>query len=72
AGAMIIACHPNKAPDIIRNLQTEKIECSVVGEIKPKEFGKKLLQGDSTIDMPYFDTDPYWNAFFKAWQSGWK
>jgi len=72
AGAMIIACQPEKAPEIIQSLQSEHIEATVIGEIKPKNFGKKLLQNEQLIDMPYFDTDPYWGAFFKAYQNGWK
>ncbi|PKQ68300.1 AIR synthase family protein [Raineya orbicola] len=72
AGSMIIACSPEKAESISKRLQRENIPCTQVGEVKNKSFGKKLLQNDKLLDMPYFDTDPYWQAFFKALQSGWK
>lgn len=72
AGSMVICCSAEKAPLIMQKLTNENIDCHVVGEVKPKEFGKKISREGILQDIIYMDSDPYWNAFFKALQNRWK
>ena len=72
AGSMIISAKKGSEKKIIDRLQKEKIECKIVGKFTPKENGIKLLKDGVTTDMPYFEKDPYWEAFFNAYKNGWK
>jgi len=72
AGSMIVAVKKGYEQNVIDRLQKEKIDCIAVGEFIPKENGIKLLKDGVTTDMPYFEKDPYWEAFFNAYKNGWK
>jgi hydrogenase maturation factor len=72
AGSMIIAVKKEYEQKVIDRLRKEKIDCTAVGEFTPKENGIKLLQNGIAEDMPYFEKDPYWGAFFSAYKNGWK
>jgi hydrogenase maturation factor len=72
AGSMIIAVKRGSEKRVIDRLQKEKIECTAVGEFTLKEKGIKLLKNGVASDMPYFEKDPYWEAFFSAYKNGWK
>lgn len=72
AGAMIITCKKGCADDVINRLAREKIACTEVGEIVEKHKGIKLIDNEIASDAIYHEDDPYWAAFFKAMNSGWK
>ncbi|HEV8513759.1 MAG TPA: AIR synthase-related protein, partial [Cyclobacteriaceae bacterium] len=72
AGSMIIAVRKGSEQKVIDRLQKEKIDCTVVGEFTPKENGIKLFKDGEPTDVPYFEKDPYWEAFFNAYKNGWK
>ncbi|MDT0649038.1 AIR synthase family protein [Autumnicola edwardsiae] len=72
AGSMIITCKKGSEQDVIARLNEEDIRCTVVGEITEKEEGIKLMDNGINKELPYPSEDPYWSAFFKALNSGWK
>lgn len=72
AGSMIISCKAGSENEIIQNLEKENIPCFKVGEFTEKNSGINLVSNGRVAEMPYYETDPYWAAFFKAWNSGWK
>lgn len=72
AGSMIITCKKDKAPLITDRLKKEDIPCCVVGEIKEKRTGIKLIDKGQETDLIYPEEDPYWAAFFNACKKGWK
>jgi len=72
AGSMIVAVRKGFEKKVIDRLRKEKIECTAVGEFTPKEKGIKILEDGVLSDMPYFEKDPYWEAFFNAYKIGWK
>src|SRR6478609_1255304 len=72
AGSMIIAVRKGNERKVIDRLRKEKIECTAVGEFTPKEKGIKILEDGVLSDMPYFEKDPYWEAFSGAYKKGWK
>ena len=72
AGAMIITCK-REAVDVIKSaLHKENISCSEIGVITEKSKGIKLLENNHEKELHYFTNDPYWEAFYKAFKSGWK
>ncbi|MDT0642656.1 AIR synthase family protein [Zunongwangia sp. F363] len=72
AGSMIITCKKGTENEVIDRLKKENIACTAVGEITEKEDGIKLIEDGETRDLPYFEQDPYWAAFFKAYNEKWK
>lgn len=72
AGAMIISCEKGKEEELIARLNAESIACTLVGEVKSKEKGVKIIKSDREEDLLYKTEDPYWKAFFKALKNGWK
>lgn len=72
AGSMIITCRKGTAEAVIKRLAEKDIACIEVGEITPKEQGVKLIDQEQVADMPYYEEDPYWAAFFQALNAGWK
>lgn len=72
AGSMIISCKAGSENEIIQILERENIPCSRVGEFTERNSGINLVTNGKVAEMPYYETDPYWAAFFKAWNSGWK
>lgn len=72
AGAMIITCKKEAVENAINRLAVANITCTEVGEIVEKEQGIKLIENEQSNDVIYQEDDPYWAAFFKALNSGWK
>lgn len=72
AGSMIITCKKDKASLIIERLAKENISCCMVGEIKEKEYGIQLVKNEQAGNLIYMEEDPYWAAFFNAYNKGWK
>lgn len=72
AGSMIITCEKESVQKIISRLRSENINCVEVGEITEKDKGIKLINNGKSIDMDHREKDPYWEAFYKAFNLGWK
>ncbi|MDT0690978.1 AIR synthase family protein [Salegentibacter sp. F188] len=72
AGSMIITCKKGSEHDVMARLQNQKIACTVVGEITEKEEGVKIMKNGVNEELPYPSEDPYWKAFFEAFNAGWK
>lgn len=72
AGAMIIACRKTAVQRIIDRLDTAGIPCVEVGILTDCSTGIKLIEDGREHDLPYYDEDPYWAAFYNAFEKGWK
>lgn len=72
AGSMIISCRSGTENKVIESLEKVKIACSKVGEFTQLDSGINLVTHGQVAEMKYYETDPYWAAFFKAFSSGWK
>ncbi|MEB2778931.1 AIR synthase family protein [Algoriphagus sp. C2-6-M1] len=72
AGAMIISCNPEQSDQLITRMAKSNIACTAVGKVKPNDFGIMLETAGNTSPLVYQETDPYWKAYFKALNAGWK
>ncbi|MGY5846147.1 AIR synthase-related protein [Salegentibacter sp. HM20] len=72
AGSMIISCTPGNEREIIESLGKQNITCAQVGKFIPFDGGINLVVNGQHTKMKYYETDPYWEAFFKASNLGWK
>ncbi|MBE9583267.1 AIR synthase [Mucilaginibacter sp. JRF] len=71
AGAMIIAVSPGSEKQVLSALAAEQIKGTVIGEFTDKEQGSRLINNGREEQMPYYEKDPYWAAFFGALKKGW-
>lgn len=72
AGSMIITCKPEKAAAIRSRLNQAGIDCTQVGQLVDETKGILLEKNGQREAMNYYEEDPYWAAFFKALNAGWK
>ncbi|MBI1729270.1 hypothetical protein HY229_09090 [Candidatus Acetothermia bacterium] len=62
-GALLISVRPHKTEAVVKALKSKKIEASIVGELRPKSQG---------IGIEPSAEDPYWKAYQRAHERGWK
>ncbi|MDX1642676.1 MAG: AIR synthase-related protein, partial [Balneolaceae bacterium] len=72
AGSMIMAVKAGKEHELIQHLENHSIPASVVGAMTEKEEGFKLIENGEEKDFSFDGNDPYWAAYFKAMEAGWK
>ncbi|WP_184544695.1 AIR synthase family protein [Mucilaginibacter sp. FT3.2] len=72
AGAMVMAVKKEAPPNVIQRLQQNGIEATLIGAFTAKQQGYKLIEQGVEKELPYYNTDPYWAAFFNALKNGWK
>lgn len=72
AGSMLISCKKNAVSEVKKRLQESQIEVHEIGVFQEKDFGLKIIEKGEIQNLPYFEKDPYWKAFFTALKNGWK
>lgn len=72
AGSMIMAVKAGRENDLTDHLQHLDIPAVSVGEFTEPEEGTKLIEKGKEKEFTFDGEDPYWNAFFKAMEEGWK
>ncbi len=73
AGSMVMAVKPGAEHIVLATLSARQIKATVIGEFTGPEQGYQLIDKDNVAHpLPYYEKDPYWAAFFKAYQQGWK
>lgn len=72
AGSMIISVKRQYEDLVINALRENAIEANVIGSFTEASAGHRIIQEGEIKPMPYYETDPYWLAFFEAFKRGWK
>jgi hydrogenase expression/formation protein HypE len=70
AGATIISVKEKSAPNVLDRLHQAGIKAAVAGKFTPLSDGRQIIENDKKIPLVIPDTDPYWNAFYKAAREG--
>jgi hydrogenase expression/formation protein HypE len=71
-GALIIACNPARADDVVALLRERGIVAAIVGELLSPEEGRWLNALDgSSIPLQQSAKDPYWEAYYRAKEAHW-
>ena len=72
AGSMLMAVKSGTENKLIGHLTKAGIAATAIGHLSG-DGKKELVQKDGSAKPFHFDgVDPYWGAFFKAYQAGWK
>lgn len=72
AGSMIMAVQKGKENNLVSHLREQSIPAAVVGEMTSEDEGFTLVESGEERAFSFNGKDPYWNAFFKATEAGWK
>lgn len=67
SGCLLITCDKEYTNAILNLLKNHNIPAGVVGELKPIEEGRKIIDMHNNMqELEYWESDPYWNAFSEA------
>ena len=72
AGSMIMAVKKRCVSRLIAYLGDHRIEATVVGQFTALNEGCPLLEDGEENSFVFDGKDPYWEAFFKALNDGWR
>ncbi len=72
AGSMIMAVKRGCENRLMNHLKSKGIRATLVGQVTKKEEGFTLIEDGEETEFIFNEKDPYWEAFFKALDAGWK
>lgn len=72
AGSMIMAVKEGCESKLISYLEAHTIEATVVGQFSALSEGCRMVEDGEEKPFVFDGKDPYWEAFFKAFNAGWK
>lgn len=72
AGSMVMAVKDGMENLLIHHLNQQGIPAVVVGDMTAETEGTILIENGEENVFSFDGKDPYWNAFFKAVEAGWK
>lgn len=72
AGSMLITCKKGYAQSVMSRLDKADIACVEAGVITEKQKGIKIARNGKTEEMKYYESDPYWAAFYQAMKMNWR
>jgi len=65
-GTLVLTCRPQTAEGIVAALQAADIPASVVGEMREKDYGIRVVEDGVERDLAHPRVDPFWAAFGQA------
>jgi len=71
-GGLLICVKKDKGEELVNLLKSEGINSFIIGEIKEKDYGRWIIEENKKTELMPVDVDPYWEAFWKAYNAGWK
>ena len=71
AGSMVMAVQKGKEDALLKHLQASHIKATVVGEFASKDEGHIIIENGEEHPLLFSGRDPYWEAFFKAYNANW-
>ena len=69
---MILSVNPAHKTALIHALIEQGLPATVIGQFVAPSEGRTIIEDGQRKSLPYFETDPYWAAFFGAYNKGWK
>lgn len=72
AGAMIITAKADKYELLLSHLHSKSIKATVIGKVVDAALGLIIQNETQQRLLNHPGADPYWDAFFSAFNKGWK
>ncbi|MCG8306677.1 MAG: AIR synthase-related protein [Cytophagales bacterium] len=70
AGSMIMAVRENQVSRLINHLGSHSIEAVAVGKFTSRNKGCRIIENGEEKSFAFSGEDPYWESFFRAYNSG--
>ena len=71
-GTLLITTKSEKSQEVLKTLQSSGIKAKIIGKIMDKRHGRWIEKNGEHQQLRKPTTDPYWEAYWKARQKGWK
>lgn len=71
AGSMLITANKDIAPLLINRLESNKIKSTIIGRVADHN-SHELIISETKQAINQSIIDPYWDAFYSAYNKGWK
>jgi hydrogenase maturation factor len=71
-GTLIITVQPEKAEKVLQALKSKEIRSAVIGKVTDAQEGRWVKRNGTREALKKPSVDPYWEAYWKAQQKGWK
>jgi hydrogenase expression/formation protein HypE len=71
-GSLLISVRPHRVQTVMDALSTAGISATVVAELRPPEEGLQLRVRNRVLPWPDPREDPYWRAYSRAVERGWR
>jgi hydrogenase expression/formation protein HypE len=72
-GTLLITCRPGRSAEVLRRLSRKKVAAAVIGRAGKRGAGRLLVaSGDKTAAYVPPKSDPYWAAYSRGLEEGWK
>jgi len=72
AGSMIMAVRSGYEDQLVKSLQAQSIPAAIVGRLAPESKGFLLIEEGVENPFSFDGKDPYWPAFYRALNQGWR
>ena len=71
-GTLIITVKPEKAQEVLKSLESNRIKARRIGKIVGKQHGRWIKRNGERTPLKKPIADPYWEAYWRAIQEEWK
>jgi|SRR5271157_55735 len=71
-GTLIISVKSSAAEKVLRTLELKGIRSAIIGKVTEAEKGRWVKTGKKKERLRKPGSDPYWKAYWKAHEDGWK
>jgi hydrogenase maturation factor len=71
-GTLLVAAKPEKAEKILEKLESKGIKARIIGKVMDKRYGLWVKKGKKRDRLVKPRVDPYWEAYWKASNEGWR
>jgi len=71
-GTLIATVKPEKAEEVVKALTSRGVRASLIGRVMNRRHGRWVVKGKRRKPLKKPTVDPYWKAYWRAEQGGWR
>lgn len=71
-GTLIVTVKPENAGKVLKKLDSKRIRAATIGKVTEKRQGLWVRKDKKRARLRKPRVDPYWRAYWKAYQDGWR
>jgi len=71
-GTLIVTAKSEKAEEVLKVLESKGVRAKIIGRVMNRQHGRWVTKDKRREPLGKPPIDPYWKAYWKAHQEGWK